>query len=174
VHSLAHRSRQRRRERTQLAGNETINLVPLVDILTSIVFFSLLTYRGELLAELTAYDLTLPPVVVAAPRTAPRPAPEPPPGLVVRIGADRLEVGPAAGSAGRTIGGVRGAALDTLGALAAELRRRFPAARDARVVPDDAVAYDDVIHVLERLRAAGFSAISLGTGAAGAPAVLAP
>ena len=47
------------------SGN--INLVPLVDILTSIVFFSLLTYQGATMAALTSFDLTLPPVVVNTP-----------------------------------------------------------------------------------------------------------
>jgi biopolymer transport protein ExbD len=43
VHSLAHRARQRRLERASFTAQGNINLVPLVDILTSIVFFSLLT-----------------------------------------------------------------------------------------------------------------------------------
>ena len=43
-----------------------LNLVPLIDILTSVVFFSLLTYQGAALAALTSYDLTLPPVVITA------------------------------------------------------------------------------------------------------------
>src|ERR671921_1025966 len=62
--SLAHRSKQRRAERAPLTAHGSINLVPLVDILTSIVFFSLLTYSGEAMAALTAYDLSLPPTVV--------------------------------------------------------------------------------------------------------------
>src|SRR5687767_13690163 len=62
--SLAHRSKQRRAERAPLTAHGSINLVPLVDILTAIVFFSLLTYTGAVMAQLTAYDLMLPPVVV--------------------------------------------------------------------------------------------------------------
>ena len=50
------------------AGN--LNLVPLVDILTSVVFFSLLTYQGAALAALTSYDLSLPPVVITAQQAA--------------------------------------------------------------------------------------------------------
>jgi biopolymer transport protein ExbD len=164
VHSLAHRARQRRLERASFTAQGNINLVPLVDILTSIVFFSLLTYRGEVMAQLTAYDLTLPPVVVS------RPTPTPPPDavelrLVVRIADDRLQVEHEAGGGfRREIAGVRGPALDTLGAVVGDLRRRYPNSRDVRVTPGDAVAYDDVVHVLERLRVAGFSAISLGGG----------
>ena len=44
--SRFHASRMRRAERHAAAGHGSINLVPLIDILTSIVFFSLLTYSG--------------------------------------------------------------------------------------------------------------------------------
>src|SRR5919199_1098150 len=71
--SRFHQSRMRRAERAHV-GTEggRLNLVPLVDILTSIVFFSLLTYTGAALAAMTAFNLSLPPVVVTAPeaRTA--------------------------------------------------------------------------------------------------------
>src|SRR5918912_1035147 len=62
--SLFHRSKQRRAERAPMTAHGNINLVPLVDILTSIVFFSLLTYRGAARATLPAFDLPLPPVVI--------------------------------------------------------------------------------------------------------------
>src|SRR5687768_2021446 len=64
--SLFHRSRQRRAERAPMTSGGNINLVPLIDVLTSIVFFSLLTYTGAIMAMLTAYDLVLPPVVITA------------------------------------------------------------------------------------------------------------
>src|SRR5919107_4657051 len=64
--SLFHRSKQRRAERAPITAHGRINLVPLVDILTSIVFFSLLTYTGAVMTNLTAFDLALPPVVVTA------------------------------------------------------------------------------------------------------------
>jgi len=44
----------------------------------------------------------------------------------------------------------------------AEIRRRYPQNADVVVIPADDVAYDDLIHVLERLRIAQFSNISLG------------
>jgi hypothetical protein len=50
-----------------MTAHGSINLIPLVDILTSIVFFSLLTYTGAALAALTSFDLVLPPVVVTTP-----------------------------------------------------------------------------------------------------------
>ena len=68
--SYFHRTRLRRAERgTGMGGHEGghLNLVPLVDILTSIVFFSLLTYTGTAMAALTSFDLVLPPVVVTSP-----------------------------------------------------------------------------------------------------------
>src|SRR4051812_36678699 len=64
--SRFHNYRTRRAERENAGGHGTINLVPLVDVLTSIVFFSLLTYTGATMAALTAYDLTLPPTVITA------------------------------------------------------------------------------------------------------------
>src|SRR5918911_2535829 len=92
--SLFHRSKQRRAERAPITAHGNINLVPLVDILTSIVFFSLLTYTGAALAALTAFDLSLPPTVVTADNPAAR-------GeanklnllLTVRIDANKLTVG---------------------------------------------------------------------------------
>src|SRR5919206_2710390 len=67
--SRFHRATSRRAERENITGHGHINLVPLVDILTSIVFFSLLTYTGAVMTNLTAFDLALPPVVVTAPGT---------------------------------------------------------------------------------------------------------
>lgn len=170
--SPALRARRRQRARASLAAHSSINLVPLVDILTSIVFFSLLTYRGELLARLTAYDLTLPPAVVRAQR--PAGAVPVPLDLVVRVGGDGLVVEHASGGGvSRRVAGVRGAALDTLGVLVAALRLAHPAERAARVAPADGVAYEDVIAVLDRLRVAGFSDLALG-GSGGAASSLAP
>lgn len=68
--SLFHRSKLRRAERASATWSGNINLVPLVDTLTSIVFFSLLTYQGATLMSLTSFDLALPPVVVTTPEQA--------------------------------------------------------------------------------------------------------
>src|SRR5687768_1565117 len=70
--SLFHKSKQRRAERAPMTRGGNINLIPLVDILTSIVFFSLLTYTGAAMAALTAFDLVLPPVVITTPEEAAR------------------------------------------------------------------------------------------------------
>ena len=64
--SRFHRAKVRRAERASSSlGHGGINLVPLIDVLTSIVFFSLASYQG-LLTELTSFDLALPPLVVTA------------------------------------------------------------------------------------------------------------
>jgi len=62
----------------------------------------------------------------------------------------------------KEIAGVQGAALDTLQSVMTEIRRRYPQNADVLVVPADDVQYDDLIHVLERLRVASYSGISLG------------
>ena len=62
----------------------------------------------------------------------------------------------------KEISGVQGASLDSLQSLMTEIRRRYPQNSDVVVIPADDVAYDDLIHVLERLRIAKFSGISLG------------
>ena len=159
------RSKQRRAERASLTDAGNLNLVPLVDILTSVVFFSLLTYQGAALVSLTSYDLALPPVVITAQQAA---ASAPPKDalnllLAVRVEHDKLMV-EHTGNGGfrKEIAGVQGVALDTLQSVMTEIRRQYPQNADVLVVPADDVAYDDLIHVLERLRIASFSGISLG------------
>jgi len=164
VASVYLRSKQRRVERASLTFAGNLNLVPLVDILTSVVFFSLLTYQGAALAALTSYDLTLPPVVITAQQAA---ASTPQNALnlllAVRVDHDKLLVEHTGeGGFRKEIVGVQGASLDTLQSVMAEIRRLYPQNADVLVVPADDVAYEDLIHVLERLRIASFSGISLG------------
>ena len=145
------------------AGN--LNLVPLVDILTSVVFFSLLTYQGAALAALTSYDLSLPPVVITAQQAASSAQQRNALNLLlaVRVEHDKLLVEHTGeGGFRKEIAGVQGVALDTLQAVMTDIRRRYPQNADVLVVPADDVAYDDLIHVLERLRIASYSGISLG------------
>lgn len=166
--TLAHRSKVRRAERAVLLrGHSNINLVPLVDILTSIVFFSLLTYTGEQLGQLTAYDLNLPPQVITAPDTRTRGANELLNLLLaVRVETDKLIVEHSEENGFRQeIRGTTGQSLDTLQAVMTQIRRKYPQNSDVLVVPADAVAYDNVIHVLERLRMSNFTGVSLGSRA---------
>ncbi|HEX6534572.1 MAG TPA: biopolymer transporter ExbD [Gemmatimonadaceae bacterium] len=165
--SLFHRSNQRRSERAPVTAHGNINLVPLVDILTSIVFFSLLTYQGATLMALTAFDLSLPPVVVSTPEQASRVKSEKDVLdllLAVRLEQDRMTVEHSGeGGFRRQIAGTDSASLDTLQTLMTQIRQQYPQNADVLVIPSDDVSYDTIVHVLERLRLARYSGISLGT-----------
>lgn len=167
--SLFHRSRQRRAERAPLTAAGNLNLVPLIDVLTSIVFFSLLTYTGAAMAMLTAYDLSLPPTVVTA-EQARQMGQAPTPGLLLAVkiidGNLRVEHSEEGGYR-KDIRGTGPVALDTLQALMSQIRRRYNQNNDVLVVPSDEVSYDTVVQVLERLRMAQFSNISLGARSRG-------
>ena len=162
-----HRAKVRRRELSQgQLGHGGINLVPLVDILTSIVFFSLVTYQG-LVAVLTSYDLSLPPVVINAPQAVSKPDnAQLNLLLAVRVANDGLLVEHSEeGGFRRQIKGLTPAALDTLQALMIDIKAKYPQNNDVIVIPNDDVAYDDVIHVLERLKVAKYPNVALGTKA---------
>ena len=167
--SVAHRSKVRRAERAVLLQHGNINLVPLVDILTSIVFFSLLTYTGEQLLRLTAYDLSLPPQVVTAPN--PTTGTQPPELnllLAVRVEPNRVTVEHSEeGGFRQVINGADSAAMLQLGALLKDIRTRYSQNRDLLVVPNDEVSYDNVVKVLEQGRLANFVNISLASRARG-------
>lgn len=166
-----HRAKVRRKELAQGSlGHGGINLVPLVDVLTSIVFFSLVTYQG-LMANLTSYDLALPPVVVNADQA---------PGrkdkdelnllLAVRVSNDRLLVEHSEeGGFRREIMGLDSVSLDTLQALMVSIRQKYPQNNDVLVIPGDDVSYDNVVHVLERLKLAQYPNVALGTRARANP-----
>lgn len=168
-----HRTRLRRQERSAAVGHGGLNLVPLVDILTSIVFFSLLTYAGTALAALTSFDLTLPPTVVNNPEDAKKIKSEKDVLnllLVVRLTETNIEVEhSAAGGFHRTIAGVEGASLDDFEKQMIAIRQAYPQNRDVLVLPADGMNYEVIVHVLERLKRAHFSGISLGTRARQAP-----
>jgi len=171
-----HRAKVRRRELSQgQLGHGGINLVPLVDILTSIVFFSLVTYQG-LVAVLTSYDLSLPPVVVNAPEAVSKPDnAQLNLLLAVRVSNDGLLVEHSEeGGFRRQIKGLTPLALDTLQALMVDIKAKYPQNNDVVVIPNDDVAYDDVIHVLERLKLAKYPNVALGTKARVASGAAAP
>ena len=166
--SRIHQSRLRRAERAPLTDAGGLNLVPLVDILTSIVFFGLLTYTGAAMAMLTSFDLVLPPVVVTAEPPASS-ASEPPPLnllLAVKIQNGRIIVEHSEENGfRRDVGGLDEASFQQLGALLSEIRTRYPQNNQVLVVPDDGTSYDDIITVLEQAKVARFTAIALGTRA---------
>ena len=163
--SLFHRSKLRRRERASMTAHGGLNLVPLVDILTSIVFFSVATYSGAALAALTSFDLALPPTVVTQAEAAER-SPERLLNLLlaVRVTPEGLRVEHSEGL-NRQIGGLTDTSFDQLEALTRQVRADFPQNNDVLVVPADEVNYDTVVKVLERLRVVGYSGISLGSRA---------
>lgn len=162
-----HRTRLRREERKATLQHGSLNLVPLVDILTSIVFFSLLTYAGAALAALTSFDLTLPPAVLEHPADARTLRTEKDLLnllLVVRLYEDRIEIEHSAdGGFRHRVSGVTGAFLDEFEREMAAIRAKYPQNKDVLVVPADGLDYNTLVDVLERLKLARYSGISLGT-----------
>src|SRR5207248_3751609 len=59
------------------------------------------------------------------------------------------------------IAGLDSTALKTLQDTLTSIKSQFPTADQVMVVPDDDVAYDDIVHVLERVKLARFPKISL-------------
>ena len=170
--SVFHRAKQRRAERAPVMASGNINLVPLVDILTAIVFFSLLTYQGATMAALTAFDLTLPPVVVTTPEQLSRIKSEKDVLnllLAVRVDNDKLTIEHSEeGGFHQVIQGLDKPSLDQLEALMSSIRNKYPQNADVTVIPADEVSYANVVHVLERLKLSHFTGISLTTKARGA------
>jgi biopolymer transport protein ExbD len=167
--SLAHRSKVRRAERSVLLHHGNINLVPLVDILTSIVFFSLLTYTGEQLMRLTAYDLLLPPQVITADQAQGKSKQEELTLLLaVRVQPNQFVVEHSEqGGFRQVIPGTNEQSLEQLKQLMTQIHQQYPQNSDVTVVPNDEVSYDNVVHVLEQLRLANFRGISLASQARG-------
>jgi biopolymer transport protein ExbD len=167
--SRFHKLRARQQEREPLTAHGRINLVPLVDILTSIVFFSLLTYTGAVMTNLTAFDLALPPVVVTADTKTSGAQPDTTT-LILAVGIKQsgIRVEHSNGGAepfARNIAGLDTASLDTLQATLQSIKQQFPDNDAVMVVPDDDVAYDDIVHVLERVKLAKYPKISLTSAA---------
>jgi len=172
--SIFHRAKQRRAETAPLTAHGNINLVPLVDILTSIVFFSLLTLQTEARMALTSFDLSLPPVVVNTPEDLKKLKSEKDVLnllVAVRVDNDKLTVEHSEeGGFHRVIPGLDENALNALQALMTEIRNKYPQNQDVTVIPSDDVSYANIVHVLERIRLARFTGISLSTRARnGAP-----
>ena len=159
-----HAARQRRAERSAILAGETFNLVPLVDMLVSILFFSLLTYSGAT-AFLLSFDLALPPVLRAEEEAVGPQDIELDLLLTVRVEENAMLVQYASRQGGdfeRRIEGLDEPALEQLQAVMEEIRGEYPQNQHVLVIPMDETSYDDVIHVLERLRAADYDMIALG------------
>lgn len=159
--SRFHTAKQRRAERSAVAATG-LNLIPLVDVLVSILFFTLLTYTGAT-SLLTAFDLRLPPTVVTEQQ-------RPNPGdqqltllMTVRIEENGLVLAHTGGDGRfrREWRGITPETLDDFQRAAEEVRAEYPENDDVTIIPEDATTYDNVIGVLERLRLAGYPALSL-------------
>lgn len=161
--SRFHRARGRRQRFTAEHGEGNLNLVPLVDILTSIVFFSLITYSAAALAALTSFDLALPPVAVDTPPAAAEERELLSLLLAVRVTESGYTVEHTAEGGFRREHGDR----DALAATLRDIRARYPANQDVLVIPSDGVVYDDLVATLELVRTVGFSRIALGARARG-------
>ena len=156
--SLARRTIARRARRVAL-GHQPLNLVPLVDILTSIVFFSLLTYGGaRALAALTRFDLQSMSAAAGA-RGGGSPVTL---GLTLSVDRTGVRVARARDAAERRFEGLGDASLRGIRGAVAELGRGVPADAAIGVVPADDVSYEDLIRVLDQVRAAGRDRIALG------------
>lgn len=161
--SRFHAARQRRAERSALISTE-LNLVPLVDVLVSILFFSLLSYTGAV-GLLTSFDLRMPPVVVTR-ATMPGQAETPDLLLVVRIQDNGLLVEHTGGGGfSQAITGADTAAMEQFRTVMRGIKEEYPTNEDVTVVPDDATSYERLIAVLEGLKQSEFDGISLTTRA---------
>jgi biopolymer transport protein ExbD len=159
--SLIRRHLTRRARRQASIGTESLNLVPLVDVLTSIVFFGLLTYTGvKALATLTAFDLVTPAAIESGARGATPPSARPLLTLhvdrggvsVVRVGEDTE----------RRFEGLSDEALRRLNAAVVEYGRGMPADASVSIIPADDLSYTDLVRVLDEVRSAGQPRIALG------------
>jgi biopolymer transport protein ExbD len=114
----------------------------------------------------------LPPVVVTA-EEAQAPQPEKKELnllLAVRVQTDGMLVEHSAeGGFRRQINGLGPVSLDTLQAVMTAIHAQYPQNNDVLVIPADAVSYDDLVHVLERLKIALYPNVALGTRSRAAP-----
>ncbi|HKG94690.1 MAG TPA: biopolymer transporter ExbD [Gemmatimonadaceae bacterium] len=173
--SRFHRARQRRAERVASESSERLNLVPLVDILTSIVFYALLT-AATAGASLLAFDIGSPRGAARNDSSGGEPEHPSSPPITLTVHNDRTAISRGGERAGILLSqpaGLDRAALDRLEGALAGLHRgadAVPAGTPAVVVPGDDVSYERVVGVLERLRRAEFREMSLGMVARTTPA----
>lgn len=155
------RLQARRREFTRTHG--ALNLIPLIDILTAIVFFSLLG-AVSLRSALASFDLIAPPAVAEAGET--RGTSSPQPDLVVRV--DRHQFVVRHGDQETVVMRPQERDQVSFGHLRQALVRITEViGRPAviTVVPSDDVSYDDVVRVLESVRQVKPAAVALGSRA---------
>lgn len=157
------RSRLQARRTEFARAHGGLNLVPLVDILTAIVFFSLLS-AVSLRSALASFDLAGPPAAAdAAGGSSAAPSSV---DLVVRV--DRHQFVVRHGDRQTFIPRLQNRPDDALSALRqalTTLARGLGRPVVVTVVPSDDVSYDDVVHVLEHVHQIAPKAVSLGSRA---------
>ena len=157
------RSRLQARRTEFARAHGGLNLVPLVDILTAIVFFSLLT-AVSLRSALASFDLAGQPTVAdAAGETSAAPSRV---DLVVRV--DRHQFVVRQGDRETLIARHESRPDDDLSELRRSLTtltRLLGRAAAVTVVPSDDVSYDDVVHVLEQVHQVAPRGVTLGSRA---------
>ena len=152
----------RRTRRQAGVGHANLNLVPLVDVLTSIVFFGLLTYSGvRALATLTAYDLVVPPAARGAVGTGATVSSLP--AMTVRVDRTGVSISRTGEGVEQRFVGFSEETMRRINRAVAEYGRGLPANASVSVIPADDLRYDDLIRVLDEVRAAGNPRIALGT-----------
>src|SRR5688500_4122888 len=154
------RRRARRTHRPAGHGPVSLNLVPLVDVLTSIVFFGLLTYTGvRALATLTAYDLAVAPA--AGTSTGSSVAVTPPLLLTLRVDRGGVSLSRRGEIVERRFDGLSAETLQRVQRAVAEYGKGLPRDAGVSVIPADDLPYNDLIRLLAEVRAAGQSRIAL-------------
>ena len=160
--SFVRRLSVRRARWASQAGHENLNLVPFVDILTSIVFFSLLTYGGaRALAALTSFEVAAPPAVAAegVGRDGGQPAS---PAILLRVDRMGVSVARWGEDAGRRFEGLSDATLRDVARAVAAYGPAIAASASISVIPSDDLAYADLIRVLDQVRSVSRGRIALG------------
>ena len=159
--------RRRSSRRARLSGGKdatSLNLVPMVDVLTSIVFFGLVTYAGARgLATLTAFDLLIPAAAGAQEPTRASATPAPPPALTLRVDRAGVSLTRLGEDTTRRIDGFSEASLRELKRVVSEYARGLSPDAGVSIVPADDLLYSDLIKILDEIRAAGLKQIALGT-----------
>ena len=148
--------------RSELArAHGPLNLVPLVDILTAIVFFSLLS-AVSLRSALASFDLVAPPTVADV--TGDVSGAPAPPDLVVRV--DRHQLVVRQGDEQTVIPRSQlgdASAFAQLRQSLTDITRELGHRAAVTVVPSDDISYDDVVNVLEQVQQIDPRAVALGS-----------
>ena len=150
--------RQIARRRPTGSGSASLNLVPLIDVLTSIVFFGLLTYAAS--RSLAAFDLAVAPSRGGSAATAGEEAS--PAAITLRVDRRGVTMTRAGESGERRFDGFSDETLAKLNRAVAHQAGGTSSGANVSVIPADDLIYDDLIRVLDQVRMAGQSRIALG------------